>query len=138
MILLMRPRACCALRRSRGANGRGPGRAVASRDLTPLDRARSNRRGGPSAQPVRANDVLVLAELDLEQRREGDVLGAAQAGGRSSLRLLRVLEHADLIARARELAAECVARDPELTTPGFADAIRATELLASPDWLERN
>ena len=40
--------------------------------------------------------------------------------------------------RARDLAAECVARDPGLTTPGFADAIRATELLASPDWLERN
>jgi hypothetical protein len=27
---------------------------------------------------------------------------------------------------------------PDLTTPGFADAIRATEMLASPDWLERN
>ena len=66
------------------------------------------------------------------------MLGAAQAGGRSSLRLLRVLEHAELIAQARELAAECVARDPDLTTPGFADAVRATELLASPDWLERN
>ncbi len=83
-------------------------------------------------------DGFELAELDLEQRREGDVLGAVQAGGRSSLRLLRVLEHAGLIARARELATECVARDPDLTTPGFADAIRATELVASPDWLERN
>lgn len=100
----------------------------------------------PAGEPARVRldavaatrDGFALAELDLEQRREGDVLGAAQAGGRSSLRLLRVLEHADLIARARELAAECVARDPELTTPGFADAIRATELLASPDWLERN
>ena len=83
-------------------------------------------------------DGFELAELDLEQRREGDVLGAVQAGGRSSLRLLRVLEHAGLIARARELATECVARDPDLTMPGFADAIRATELVASPDWLERN
>jgi len=100
----------------------------------------------PGGEPARARldavastrDGFVLAELDLEQRREGDVLGASQAGTRSSLRLLRVLEHADLIAEARELAAECVARDPELTTPGFSDAIRATELLASPDWLERN
>ena len=66
------------------------------------------------------------------------MLGASQAGSRSSLRLLRVLEHADLIAQARDLAAECVARDPGLTTPGFADAVRATELLASGDWLERN
>jgi ATP-dependent DNA helicase RecG len=100
----------------------------------------------PAGEPARVRldavastrDGFELAELDLEQRREGDVLGASQAGSRSSLRLLRVLEHADLIATARDLAAECVARDPELTTPGFADAIRATELVASPDWLERN
>ncbi|MGC3993733.1 MAG: ATP-dependent DNA helicase RecG [Propionicimonas sp.] len=100
----------------------------------------------PADEPARARldavaatrDGFELAELDLEQRREGDVLGASQAGNRSSLRLLRVLEHADLIAQARELAAECVARDRDLATPGFADAIRATELLASPDWLERN
>lgn len=100
----------------------------------------------PDGEPARARldavtatrDGFELAELDLEQRREGDVLGANQAGSRSSLRLLRVLEHADLIAKARELAVECVVRDPELRTPGFADAIRATEFLASPDWLERN
>ncbi len=100
----------------------------------------------PAGEPARVRldavaatrDGFALAELDLEQRREGDVLGASQAGSRSSLRLLRVLEHADLIIAARDLAAECVARDPDLTTPGFADAIRATELLASPDWLERN
>jgi ATP-dependent DNA helicase RecG len=83
-------------------------------------------------------DGFQLAELDLEQRREGDVLGASQAGSRSSLRLLRVLEHADLIAQARDLAATCVARDPGMVTPGFADAVRATGLLASGDWLERN
>ena len=99
----------------------------------------------PSGEPARARleavaatrDGFELAELDLEQRREGDVLGATQAGTRSSLRLLRVTEHADVIGRARELAAECVARDPGLTTPGFVDAVRATELLASADWLER-
>ncbi len=98
--------------------------------------------GEPARQRLDAvaatRDGFELAELDLEQRREGDVLGASQAGSRSSLRLLRVLEHADLIATARELAVEAVARDPQLTTPGFADAVRATELLASPDWLERN
>ena len=99
----------------------------------------------PAGEPARARleavaatrDGFELAELDLEQRREGDVLGAAQAGSRSSLRLLRVTEHAEVISQARELAAECVARDPGLTTPGFADAVRATELLASADWLER-
>ncbi len=100
----------------------------------------------PAGEPARVRldavaatrDGFELAEADLEQRREGDVLGATQAGSRSTLRLLRVLEHADLIATARDLAIEAVARDPELTTPGFVDAIRATELLASPDWLERN
>lgn len=83
-------------------------------------------------------DGFQLAELDLEQRREGDVLGAVQAGSRSSLRLLKVLEHAEVIAQARELAIECVSRDPQKSTPGFADAVRATELLAAGDWLERS
>jgi ATP-dependent DNA helicase RecG len=99
----------------------------------------------PSGESARARldaiaatrDGFELAELDLEQRREGDVLGSTQAGSRSSLRLLRVTEHAEVIARARDLAAECVARDPGMATPGFADAVRATELLASADWLER-
>ena len=66
------------------------------------------------------------------------MLGASQSGARSSLRLLRVLEHADLIAQARDLAEECVRRDPECTTPGFADAVRQTALLAEGDWLERS
>jgi ATP-dependent DNA helicase RecG len=99
----------------------------------------------PAGEPARARleavaatrDGFELAELDLEQRREGDVLGVTQAGSRSSLRLLRVTEHAEVISQARELAAECAARDPELATPGFADAVRATGLLASADWLER-
>src|SRR5919112_1408303 len=54
-------------------------------------------------------DGFVLADIDLEQRREGDVLGAEQSGVRSSLRLLRVLADADLIAQARDLAESCVA-----------------------------
>lgn len=82
------------------------------------------------------NDGFELAELDLVQRREGDVLGAEQSGGRSSLRLLSVLEHADVIAIAKTIAAEAVARDPERSTPGFVDAVTATELLMSGDFLE--
>ena len=39
---------------------------------------------------------------------------------------------------ARELAIECVAADPQLAVPGFADAVRATELLSGGDWLEHN
>jgi len=83
-------------------------------------------------------DGFVLAELDLAQRREGDVLGAEQSGGRSTLRLLRVLEHVDLIARARAIAEEAVRRDPDCATPGFADAVTHTNLLAGGEWIERS
>lgn len=83
-------------------------------------------------------DGFELAELDLAQRREGDVLGAEQSGGRSTLRLLRVLEHADLIVLARDLAVRAVADDPECTTPGFADAVTATERLSGGEWIERS
>jgi len=82
------------------------------------------------------NDGFALAELDLVQRREGDVLGADQSGGRSSLRLLSVLEHADIITLAKSIATQAVERDPDRTTPGFEDAVTATEQLASGDWLE--
>lgn len=83
-------------------------------------------------------DGFELAELDLAQRREGDVLGAEQSGGRSTLRLLRVLEHADVIARARALAEEAVRRDPALQVPGFADAVTQTNLLSGGEWGERS
>ncbi|BDZ38464.1 ATP-dependent DNA helicase RecG [Microbacterium suwonense] len=59
-------------------------------------------------------DGFQLAEVDLELRGEGDVLGAAQSGARSSLRLLRVVTDADLISRAREIAAGIFAEDPQL------------------------
>ena len=49
-------------------------------------------------------DGFQLSRLDLQQRREGDVLGSAQAGRRSSLKLLRLLADEDLIAPAREEA----------------------------------
>src|SRR5690606_28110862 len=57
-------------------------------------------------------DGFQLAEVDLELRGEGDVLGASQSGARSSLRLLRVVKDADLIVRAREIAAGILAEDP--------------------------
>jgi ATP-dependent DNA helicase RecG len=60
-------------------------------------------------------DGAALARLDLEQRREGDVLGAAQSGRRSSLRVLRVLRDEDVIERARGYAERILDEDPELT-----------------------
>ncbi|HIT75304.1 MAG TPA: ATP-dependent DNA helicase RecG [Candidatus Avipropionibacterium avicola] len=87
---------------------------------------------------ARSRDGFELAEVDLAQRREGDVLGANQAGARSSLRLIRVLDHVEVIEQARDIAIEAVRRDPELSDPGFVDAITETELAAQEDWLERN
>jgi ATP-dependent DNA helicase RecG len=70
------------------------------------------------------SDGFALAEVDLELRREGDILGTAQSGGRSTLRLLRVAEHGELIAHAREVAAALLEHDPELeTAPGLAELI---------------
>jgi ATP-dependent DNA helicase RecG len=60
-------------------------------------------------------DGFRLAELDLEQRREGDVLGAAQSGRRSHLKLLSLLRDADLIRDARVDAIALIEADPELT-----------------------
>ena len=96
----------------------------------------------PAAQRLAAvagtRDGFVLAKVDLEQRREGDVLGAEQSGVRSSLRHLRVLEDEDLITYARDLAATCLAKDPELSDPGLADIVDAVERRAAGDWLERS
>jgi ATP-dependent DNA helicase RecG len=59
-------------------------------------------------------DGFELAKLDLQTRREGDVLGAAQSGTRSSLRLFSVLRDGDVIDAAREAAAAVVTDDPDL------------------------
>lgn len=83
-------------------------------------------------------DGFELAETDLAQRREGDVLGAAQAGVRSSLKLLRVLDHVELIRQTRAIAEDCVRRDPDLSEAGVADAVRQLNESAAADWLERS
>ncbi|MFL1999400.1 ATP-dependent DNA helicase RecG [Microbacterium sp. A1-JK] len=69
-------------------------------------------------------DGFELAEVDLELRGEGDVLGAVQSGARSSLRLLRVVTDADVIAEARAAAERIFADDPTLAQhPALAAAI---------------
>jgi ATP-dependent DNA helicase RecG len=69
-------------------------------------------------------DGFELAQRDLELRKEGDVLGSTQSGGRSSLRLLRVAKDGDLISEARELAGALLERDPELIGhPALKDAL---------------
>ena len=60
-------------------------------------------------------DGFELARIDLEQRKEGDVLGSAQSGGKSHLRLLRVLRDEELIEKSREDALALLKSDPSLS-----------------------
>ncbi|MDP9220888.1 MAG: ATP-dependent DNA helicase RecG [Actinomycetota bacterium] len=83
-------------------------------------------------------DGFELAAVDLEQRREGNVLGASQSGGRSSLRFLKVMRDEGLIALAREDAAELIDADPVLVSqPALVDALFAQLNHEQIDFLER-
>ncbi|MER7049986.1 ATP-dependent DNA helicase RecG [Streptomyces jumonjinensis] len=88
----------------------------------------------PEAAPARARlgavaatlDGFELSRIDLEQRREGDVLGQAQSGARSSLRMLAVIEDEEVIAAAREEAVRVVREDPGLeSSPALRLALDA-------------
>jgi ATP-dependent DNA helicase RecG len=69
-------------------------------------------------------DGFELAQLDLEMRREGDILGAAQSGRNSGLKLLSLLRDVDLITEARDEARALVAEDPTLAQyPGLAGLV---------------
>jgi ATP-dependent DNA helicase RecG len=71
-------------------------------------------------------DGFALARLDLEQRREGDVLGATQAGRKKSLKLLSVIHDEKLIGEARGEATALVDADPGLSQhPALAASISA-------------
>jgi ATP-dependent DNA helicase RecG len=83
-------------------------------------------------------DGFELSRVDLEQRREGDVLGASQSGTRSSLRLLRLLRDEDVIRQAREEAVAVIAEDPSLDShPGLAQAVRDIVDADRADFLEK-
>jgi ATP-dependent DNA helicase RecG len=111
------------LHQLRGRVGRGgfPGTCLLVTTLEP---------GHPSRRRLDAvastTDGFELSQEDLKLRREGDILGASQSGGRSTLKLLRVLEHEDLIAKARQDAQKIVGSDPSLQHhPHLAKAIDA-------------
>jgi ATP-dependent DNA helicase RecG len=83
-------------------------------------------------------DGFKLSRLDLEQRREGDVLGAAQAGRRSSLKLLTLLQDESLIGDARQEAQRLVDADPALAgQPALAAAIRVLLDREQAEYLEK-
>ncbi|MFP3987655.1 ATP-dependent DNA helicase RecG [Streptomyces sp. E11-3] len=100
----------------------------------------------PEASPARARlgavaatlDGFELSRIDLEQRREGDVLGQAQSGVRSSLRVLAVIEDEEVIAQARAEAVTLVADDPDLTRyPELRTALDALLDKDREDYLEK-
>ncbi|SFO87152.1 ATP-dependent DNA helicase RecG [Geodermatophilus dictyosporus] len=84
------------------------------------------------------SDGFELARVDLETRREGDVLGAAQSGRRSNVKLLSLLEDEELIAAARLEAAALLATDRGLADhPGLAAEVAALATDERATYLEK-
>ncbi|SDS63606.1 ATP-dependent DNA helicase RecG [Jiangella sp. DSM 45060] len=87
---------------------------------------------------AKTRDGFELSQVDLEHRREGDVLGASQSGHRSSLKLLRVIRDVEIIEQAREDAGAVVEADPDLAAhPALLDAVRAALAEQEADYLDK-
>ena len=124
------------LHQLRGRVGRGtaPGLCLLVSQAAP-DTASGERLAAVAS----TTDGFRLAELDLEQRREGDVLGAAQSGAKSHVRLLSLLRDADLIGEARHEAVELLTADPDLTAhPLLARAVESLVDADRAEYLEKS
>ncbi|GLZ35499.1 ATP-dependent DNA helicase RecG [Lentzea sp. NBRC 105346] len=111
------------LHQLRGRVGRGsaPGLCLLVTDMPEMTTTMERLRAVESTL-----DGFELAELDLRLRREGDILGAAQSGKRSALKMLSLLEDVDVIAASRVEAQEFVDDDPDLKKqPGLASMVAA-------------
>ena len=98
--------------------------------------------GSPARERLAAvastTDGFALSRLDLQLRREGDVLGATQSGRRSSLRLLEVVRDEAVIERARTAAVDIVSADPDLVDhPALRNAIDALVAEEQAEYLEK-
>ncbi len=102
--------------------------------------------GAASETPARARldavaatlDGFELSRIDLEQRREGDVLGASQSGTQSHLRLLRVLRDEELIESARTDAEGVIAASPDLSGyPALSAEVALMAKDAATDYLDK-
>jgi ATP-dependent DNA helicase RecG len=123
------------LHQLRGRVGRGghPGLCLLVTSAPPGSPARTRLDAVAST-----SDGFALAELDLELRREGDVLGRQQSGRRSSLRLLSVVRDVDIIEEARSSATRVVELDPGLEEHDvLRDAIEALARRAETDYLDK-
>lgn len=106
------------LHQLRGRVGRGTAPGLCLLVSEALDGTTTRERLDAVASTV---DGFELARLDLELRREGDILGATQSGRRSQLKMLSLLRDEDVIGAARTIAQELVSADPDLTEyPGLA------------------
>lgn len=85
------------------------------------------------AQIAAVSDGFQLAELDLQNRQEGDVLGTHQSGNERQLKLLNLVEDYEIIQRAYDDAAAVVAADPEL-----ARSVTDMEILEEFEYLEKS
>ncbi len=84
------------------------------------------------------SDGFALSQVDLEQRREGDVLGAKQSGRVSSLKMLQLLRDGDVIVAAREAAGRLVDDDPDLARhPALATAVASVLDAERAPYLEK-
>jgi ATP-dependent DNA helicase RecG len=101
------------LHQLRGRVGRGTSPGLCLLVTTSEDSSPARQRLDAVAKTL---DGFELSRIDLEQRREGDVLGASQSGTRSHLRLLRVLRDEELIEQARQDAQDLISTDKELTS----------------------
>lgn len=109
------------LHQLRGRIGRGghQGTCLLVTDLEPEHPSRERLDAVAST-----SDGFELSQKDLELRREGDILGASQSGGRSALRFLKVIQHAGVIEKARKDAQELIDADPDLAEhPELAEAL---------------
>jgi ATP-dependent DNA helicase RecG len=95
--------------RGRVGRGQAPGLCILVTEAPPFSKARERL-----AAVAATTDGFELAALDLEQRGEGDVLGRAQSGLRSGLKLVSVLKDEAILTEARKVAIEIVAKDPDL------------------------
>ena len=83
-------------------------------------------------------DGFELARVDLQARREGDVLGTSQSGRRSSLRLLEVIRDEEVVLEARDAAVEIVAQDPSLARwPALREHVAFLSSDDRADYLEK-
>jgi ATP-dependent DNA helicase RecG len=124
------------LHQLRGRIGRGsvPGLCLLVTDA-PADAPSRGRLEAIAA----TTDGFELSRLDLENRREGDVLGATQSGRRSSLRLLSVLRDEEIIEAARAAAQRVIEADPLLDrNPALADAVAALADAERADYMEKS